>query len=50
MLIDNKIKKEEIDKYNFTFKKNDVLKNLENIALSYNTNLNGLKKYLKKII
>ena len=44
MLIDNKIKKEEIDKYNFTFKKNDVLKkNLENIALSYNTNLNGLK-------
>ena len=49
MLIDNKIKKEEIDKYNFTFKKNDVLKkNLENIALSYNTNLNGLKKIFEE--
>ena len=50
MLIDNKIKKEEIDKYNFTFKKNDVLKkNLENIALSYNTNLNGLKIFENNI-
>ena len=49
MLIDNKIKKEEIDKYNFTFKKNDVLKkNLENIALSYNTNLNGIKKIFEE--
>ncbi len=45
ILIDNKIKEEEIIKYKLSFKKNDILdKNLENIASSYSTDVKGLRE------
>tara|TARA_B100000963_G_C22566016_1_gene643736 strand:- start:23 stop:967 length:945 start_codon:yes stop_codon:yes gene_type:complete len=43
VLIDNKIKEEEIDKYKLSFKNDDLLnKNLQNIASNYNTDVKGL--------
>ena len=45
ILIDNKIKEEEINRYKLSFENNDILnKNLENIASSYNTDVKGLRE------
>jgi len=43
LLINFKLKKEEIIKYKITFNNNAVLNHLNNIASNYNTDKNGLK-------
>ena len=48
MLIDNKIKKEEIDKYNFTFKKNDVLKKFRKYCLILQYKFEWIKKIFEE--